>query len=95
MPFIRETRLLTFLILLNLVKRRVVRHFTSRIEGTTHILVQGVRTPGVIVNRSNNYYGIEVFTHPLTMNGTFQSWLNLYTWSLSRRGTPGYKRQYR
>jgi hypothetical protein len=29
------------------------------------VAVQGVRTPGIIVDRHNNYYGFVVFTHPL------------------------------
>ena len=32
------------------------------------IMVRGVRTPRIIGNRHNNYYGFVVFTHPLIIN---------------------------
>ena len=32
------------------------------------IAVRGVRTPRIIANRHNNYYGVVVFTHPLIIN---------------------------
>ena len=32
------------------------------------IMVRGVRTPRIIANRHNNYYGFVVFTHPLIVH---------------------------
>ena len=32
------------------------------------IAVRGVRTPRIIGDRHNNYYGFVVFTHPLIIN---------------------------